>query len=356
MKKTGIKMLLILLIAAAVLAGAVFLFISQPSFGRAPRGERLKRVQASAHYHNGHFENEIPTVTMTSDKGTLRALWDFLFKKTENLRPSEPVPSVHTDLSALPPQDLIVWFGHSAYLVQLGGKKILVDPALVAGSPVPFFNKPYPGTDVYKPADIPAVDYLFISHDHWDHLDYQTVTALKDRIGKVVVPLGVGEYFEYWGFPPEKIVELDWYEQADVDGLQVQAFPARHFSGRGLAPNRMLWASFVVQSPTGRKVYIGGDSGYGPHFAKIGAAHPQLDLAILENGQYDKDWSQIHTLPEQLPQVMKDLHAQKAVTVHHSKFTLANHAWDEPLKVEKEAAAAAGQELLVLTIGQPALF
>lgn len=157
---------------------------------------------------------------------------------------------------------------------------------------------------------MPDIDYLIITHDHWDHLDRGTVTALRPRIRTVVCPLGVGEHFEYWGFPKERIVELDWHEQAALDdGFTIRCLPARHFSGRGLNSNQTLWGSFLLQSPS-RKIYIGGDGGYGKHFAQIGREFPDIDLAILENGQYNEAWRYIHTLPGQLAQAAKDLSRQ----------------------------------------------
>lgn len=348
------KMMILLLSILVIVAVGIGLFVSQPSFGRFPRGERLKRIKKSAHYKKGQFQNELPTTTMTGNKSTLRALWEFLTVHPDNLEPSGPVPSVKTDLATLAlTQDQIVWFGHSAYLLQLGGKRILVDPALVSGAPVAFLNKPYPGTDLYKPEDLPEIDYLIISHDHWDHLDYQTVRAIKERVKHVITPLGIGEYFEYWGYPVSKLTELDWYESADVDGFTFHCLPARHFSGRGLKPNKTLWGSFVVETPAHKKVYIGGDSGYSTHFKWIAEHYPNLDLAILENGQYNEDWNQIHTMPHELTQEMKELGAKTYVTVHHSKFTLSKHAWDEPLAVEKQAAREANVALKVLTIGKP---
>jgi L-ascorbate metabolism protein UlaG (beta-lactamase superfamily) len=202
----------------------------------------------------------------------------------------------------------------------------------MGASPVSFFNKPFKGTDVYKPEDIPEIDYLIISHDHWDHLDYNTVMALKDRIGKVICGLGVGAHFEYWGFDKEDIIELDWNESASLNnGFKVYCLPARHFSGRGLSPNQSLWASYLIETPT-QKIYIGGDSGYDTHYAEIGKQFGNIDLAILENGQYDKDWRYIHLLPENIIRAFKDLNAKKLFTVHHSKYALGNHPWDEPLK------------------------
>lgn len=337
----------------AALAIAVVAFVNQPSFGKQPSGKRLERMKQSWHYKAGEWKNEVETQKMTGDGG-FAAMWDFLFGSHPRTAPDEPVEAIKTDVKALPHNsDLMVWFGHSSYLLQLSGKRILVDPVLVDASPVSFVNKAFKGSDIYRPEDMPTVDYMIITHDHWDHLDYDTQQQMRDRIGEVVVPLGIGENFEYWGFAPKHITDLDWYEQKRfADGFTFHCMPARHFSGRGLKANQALWGSFVIEAPDGKRVYVGGDSGYGPHFRKIGDQFPGMTLAILENGQYNKNWSQIHTMPAELPKVMSDLKAQHYITVHHGKYTLSTHPWDEPLQNEQTAARNSGNRLTVLKIGE----
>lgn len=343
----------IVLIVIAVVAVGIFVFVNQPSFGRLPRGERLERIKRSPHYRDGQFRNLHETVMMTSDKGRVGTMIDFLFQKTEGLRPEKAVPAVRTDLRAIPAEEnVVVWFGHSSYLIQTDGKRILVDPVFCMASPVSFINKPFQGTDIYKPEDMPDIDYLVISHDHWDHLDYHTVVALKDRVGKVVCGLGVGEHFERWGFDKERIVELDWFEDARLDeGFTIHCLPARHFSGRGMSSNQSLWASFLVESPS-RKIYMGGDGGYDTHFAEIGKRFPGIDLAVLENGQYNEDWKYIHVMPLYLAQIAKNLGAKKVLTVHHSKYALAKHPWDEPVKNALKMKEHTSSEVLIPTIGE----
>ena len=294
---------------------------------------------------------------MTSDKNRWQAMWDFLFAKPERLKPAEAVPAVKTDLKKLDVNaDLLVWFGHSSYLLQLSGRRILVDPVFCMASPVSFINKPFEGTDIYVPADMPDIDYLVISHDHWDHLDYNTVTQLRGRIHKVIVPLGVGEHFEYWGYDKDDIVELDWQEDATPEeGFIFHCLPARHFSGRGLKSNRTLWASFLVETPS-LNVYIGGDSGYDTHFREIGEKYRDIDLAILENGQYNEDWKYIHTMPAYLGREARELGAKQIMTIHHSKYALARHPWDEPLENERRAEKEDSLNLLVSKIGEVVIF
>jgi L-ascorbate metabolism protein UlaG (beta-lactamase superfamily) len=260
-------------------------------------------------------------------------LKELLFSKTER-RPEKPIPADKTDLHSLDiKEDILVWFGHSSCFVQLGGKRILIDPVFSsAASPFPFFNKAFDGTDIYSPEDIPDIDYLIITHDHWDHLDYPTVKAMKTRIKRVICPLGVGEHFERWNFGKENIIEMDWEEKAILSSeFELYCLPARHFSGRGFNPKQSLWASFLLKT-SDFTLYAGGDGGYDTHFAEIGKRFTDIDLAILENGQYNEKWKYIHMLPEQTLKAGKDLRAKNVLPVHNSKFALAQHAWNEPLQ------------------------
>ena len=329
------------------------LFLTQPSFGRLPQGKRLERIKQSPHYNGKVFVNEIETEFTTGKKSKLQIWKDFMLGDKSLLAPDTALHVIKTDLKALPQdRDWIVWFGHSSYLLNLSGKKILVDPVFYKGSPVKFANKMFLGTDVYKPADMPDIDYLVITHDHWDHLDYDVVKELEPRVKKVVTGLGVGEHLEYWGYPVEKLVELDWWESADLgNGFSVTVTPARHFSGRDLKQNKTLWASFLFKTPK-RNVWIGGDGGYGKHFKQIGEKFTDIDLAILENGQYNKDWKLIHTMPEELGKIIQDLNASRYMTVHHSKFCLSKHSYLEPLENAKHAAQETGKPMLMPQMGE----
>ena len=276
----------------------------------------------------GQFRNLHPTPQMTSDKGFAGSMWGILFGSKERREPASALPVLKPDLHRLErAEDALVWFGHSSYLLQLDGVRLLVDPVLTDKWPMSLFFSPFKGTDVFSPEDMPDVDCLIVTHDHWDHLDYRTVMQLKERIGRVVCPLGVGEHFEYWGFDSDRIVELDWNESCGLsDGFRIHCLPARHFSGRGLQRNRSLWASFLVESPS-RRVYLAGDGGYDAHFAEIGRRFAPIDLAVVENGQYNADWRYIHLMPEKLPDAIRDLRPARVLTVHHSKFALSRHAW-----------------------------
>lgn len=343
-----------LLIVIVLIAAATWIVLSQKKFGRLPKGERLERVMLSKNYRNGAFQNLQETPVMTGDDNFFTAMYKFMFDKQEGVTPSVPITTVKTDLNQLPSDaDWMVWFGHSSYLLQRDGAKFLIDPVFSGhASPFAFMVKSFEGTDAYKAEDMPEIDFLVISHDHWDHLDYKTVMKLKSKIKKIICPLGVGEHFEAWGFSNDQLIELDWYESAILNAsTKVTATPTRHFSGRGLKRNQSLWASFVLQSANS-KTFIGGDGGYGQYIKEIGDAYGPFDLAIIEQGQYDERWKHIHLLPYLLPQAMSDLKVETAIPVHNSKFALANHPWQEPLESAYENAQEEHLHIITPMIGE----
>lgn len=229
-----------------------------------------------------------------------------------------------------------------------------MDPVFCGyASPFSFSTKAFNGTNNYSPDDIPDIDYLFITHDHWDHFDHETIKKLHPKIKKVICGLGVGEHLEHWGYDPQIIIEKDWNEAFIIAaGFMVNTIPTRHFSGRGLKRNQALWMSYVLQTPT-MKIFIGGDSGYDQHFSETGKSFGAIDLVILENGQYDKSWKYIHMIPAEVLQAAKDLNAKRLFAIHHSKFAIANHAWDEPILKISELCKAQNMPLLTPQIGEP---
>lgn len=348
------KFMLLVLVVLIVMVVSGYLFMQQPQFGKAPSGARLERLQQSPHFKNGQFHNESVTPSFTDGATFFSVLKKFLFSRNKYGKPTDIIPTQKVDLHKLPiDQNVLVWFGHSSYFLQLDGKKILVDPVLNgSASPVSFTTRSFNGSDAYTPDDIPDIDLLLITHDHWDHLDYTTLQKLKGRIKTVVTGLGVGAHLEDWGFDTSSIIEADWYQTITLpDGITIHTAPARHFSGRGFKRNGTLWSSFVLVTPK-HKIYMGGDSGFDKHFEKIGSRHGPFDLAILENGQYDNSWKYIHMMPEEVVQAAKDLNAKRLLAVHWGKFALANHAWNEPIiRVLKESERL-GVPLLTPMIGE----
>jgi L-ascorbate metabolism protein UlaG (beta-lactamase superfamily) len=300
-----------------------------------PRGNRLENIKKSPNYRNGAFQNLSETPDLTEGANYFTVTKDLFCNKDKRLAPAGILPSVKTDLKMLPPdENVLVWFGHSSYFMQIDGKRMLVDPVFSGNaSPVSFTTKAFAGTDIYTADDMPMIDYLFISHDHYDHLDHQTMIKLQSKIKKVFCGLGTGEHLEYWGFDADLIVERDWNDSIKADdGFNVHLVPARHFSGRGFKRNQALWTSFVLQTAH-MNIFIGGDSGYDAHFADIGKKFGPFDLAIIENGQYNKSWKHIHLMPHEVLMAAKDLKALKILPVHSCKFALGLHAWDEPLEL-----------------------
>lgn len=344
-------MVLALLITLAIIALGVGLYLQHPKFGRAPEGSRLERMNNSPNYVDGKFQNLVPTPVVIQERSS-RPL--SFFAERERLRPPAPIPTVKTDLKTLDKgKDVFVWFGHASYFMQLGGKQILVDPVFSPyASPVPFINKAFEGTNLYTAEDMPEIDYLLISHDHWDHLDYPTIMALKPKIKNVVCGLGVGSYFEQWGFEEKLIHEAVWNTKLQLENdLIIHVLSARHYSGRLLSKDKTLWVGYALITPE-RRVFLSGDSGYGPHFKEIGALFNGFDLAILDNGQYDKNWPYIHMMPEEVVQATEDLKAKSLVPGHSGKFAIANHPWDEPVKRITDASRNKNFRLLTPMIGE----
>ena len=337
----------------------VLLFVGCQSYlvwessGRLPRGERLERCKQSQQWRDGRFQNELETPTMTSDEGFFKQLWGFMFRRIDNMKPSVAVPTAKSSLKDLSRnEEVCVWLGHSSVFIQTQGVRFLFDPVLTNQLPVWWFMRPFKGAHVYKPDDIPEIDYLIITHDHWDHLDWRTVRALRNRVSHVVCGLGIGENFEYWGYDSEKVHDLDWGDSLRVnDSLTIRCLPSRHFSGRLLKGGQTLWASYLLDGR--RRILVTGDGGYDGRFKRFGEQYPNIDLAIMENGQYDKNWQYIHTLPEQLPAAINELHPRRVLTYHHAKYALAKHAWTAPL--DSIYAHAQGQpwQLLTPRIGEP---
>lgn len=328
--------------------------MSQSKFGQAPQGSRLERIMKSPNYRDGAFQNLSITPVMAEDVSYWSVAREMIFGKSKRVSPTDTMPYVKTNLLDINPNvDVLVWFGHSSYFIQLDGKRILVDPVLSgSASPFSFTIKAFKGSDPYSVDEIPEIDYLFITHDHWDHLDYETVRLLKSKVKKVFCGLGVGQHLESWGYNTTNIVEMDWNDKLALDsGFIINATPARHFSGRTFKRNQSLWCSFVLQTPT-MNIFLGGDGGYDTHFAQIGETFGSIDLAILENGQYNNSWRYIHMMPDEIGKAFTDLKAKRLLAVHSSKFALANHAWDEPLENVSALSKAQGIPLITPIIGE----
>jgi len=343
-------------ISILALVAAYWLIFVQKKFGSNPSGKRLERILKSPNYRNSAFQNLTPTEMMLKDTSYSKLLMSFFFKPS-SLKPSKPLPSVKTDLKTLANENpVIVWFGHSSYLIKSKGFTILVDPVLKGqASPVSFFAKPFPGSDVYSVHDLPPIDLVLLTHDHYDHLHFETIRHLAGSAKQFVTSLGVGSHLEAWGVPAEKITELDWWESTSVtQEIELTAAPARHFSGRGFVRGKTIWSAFVLKLHS-HKLFLGGDSGYENHFKEIGKQFGPFDLALLECGQYGVNWPYIHMSPEETVTAAKELGAKILMPVHWGKFELAMHPWDEPITRALKSATEKNQLVTTPLIGEPVI-
>ena len=354
---------MLLVIVAAVVAIAVVLVASTgwlDALGAAPEGERLARIRRSPNYRDGAFRNPEAT-SLASTGSTWQTLRRWLGGHEQRVPPG-PLPIVRltrADFARPPASGLrATWLGHSTVLVELDGARVLFDPVWARrASPSSLvgprrFHEPPLALD-----ELPPLDAIVASHDHYDHLDREVVRALARSAAqsgaRFVVPLGVGAHLERWGVAPDRIVELDWSESTTVGPLTLTATPARHFSGRGLNDrNHTLWASWSVAGPRHR-VFHSGDTGPFPGFADIGASHGPFDLTLVKIGAYGETWPDIHLTPEQAVDAHAKLRGGLLLPIHWGTFNLAFHAWDEPAeRVVAAAAVATGTRLVVPKPGE----
>ena len=353
-------MLYWILAIIVLLVVVVFGYLRLPKFGVNASGDRLAAIKQAPNYRNGEFTNEIATPLFTTDKGFFKIVLENMGQKPARLRPEQPIPSIKTDLHALAlsGDDAVVWLGHSSFYLQLNGIKLLLDPVFsIDAAPVPFVNRPFAGSNIFADDDFPALDALLISHDHWDHLDYPSVMALKPKVSQVITGLGIGADFEAWGFHKNQIQSGNWYTNFGLgielgNSVKVYLVPARHYSGRALTKRQTLWSGFVIESPKYR-LYFSGDTGYGPHFKALQRRFGEFDFVALDSGQYDNRWANIHMNPEQAVQAASELNAKAFLPEHVAKYALARHPWNEPLERVKAASAGHDFQLVTPLIGQP---
>ena len=342
-----------LFLVLILLVLAFYFILNLPQFGKSPTNERQIRISNSANFHKGKFRNQ--SITPQFAKGiTMIDVIKNQFKNHPNRKPSKAIPSIKTDLSTLPlDKNRIVWFGHSSYLLIFEGKKILVDPVFSGfASPFSIAIPAFEGSNTYQVSDMPEIDILLLTHDHFDHLDYKTIKALRPKVKSIVTTLGLGEHLEKWGYNKDLISELNWDESISIDhNIECSAKPSRHFSGRTMNGQNTLWASFILKSRE-ETIYIGSDSGYDAHFKLIGEAYGPFDLVILENGQYNDHWPYIHMTPKETVQAAKDLKAKKLFPVHWGKFALAFHPWNASISELTEISVTENQAYFTSIIGE----
>ncbi len=324
---------------SALIVGILYLKLN-PQFGGNITSERGKLYRLSPNWKGKTFKNlsytaiDIPPSKMP---GLIKAQ----LTNTEIRRPSKPIPILPLDVQTFeankttpnsPPK--FVWYGHSVLLLQIHGQNLLIDPMLGPNTtPIaPIANKRFSPNSLDVIDQLPPIDAILLTHDHYDHLDLASIRKLKDKVNKYFVSLGTGRHLERWGIPKEQITEFDWWDQTNFNGIDITFTPSRHFSGRGLTDRfKTLWGGWVFQSPH-HQIYWTGDGGYDTHFKEVGQRFGKFDWAFVECGQYNKLWPQTHMFPEESAQSATDANASIAIPVHWGGFALALHTWKDPIE------------------------
>ncbi len=341
------------LVVVVLITGLFYLNLS-PHFGQRPSKAQIAEFEILSNYKNGKFQN-LSTIEMDIKFG--KTLREYM-KKAPNRNPAKDLEVVLIDSATLadrkPEKPLITWFGHSAFLLEMDGKKILIDPML-GRRPAPY---PMPGPKRYSnelpisAEQLPYIDAVILSHDHYDHLDYGTIQKIKGKVGHFFTPLGVGNHLIYWGVDPEKITELNWWESIEWETFTLVSAPARHFSGRGMFDRETtLWCSWIIQGSE-HKIFFSGDSGFDEHFKKIGKEYGPFDFAMMECGQYNEDWKYLHMMPEETVQAAIDVKADLVMPIHWGGFTLALHDWTDPVDRAVKKAAELNMPITTPRIGE----
>lgn len=321
--------------------------------GKRAEGERLIRMQSSPQWKEGQFVNPQPLIN------DFWAALGSMFRPSPEVDPKGPVPVVYIEksrFSKLPESGLrVTWFGHSSSLIELDGVRILTDPVWSERTSPSSWIGPkrwYP--PLISLEDLPEIDLVLISHDHYDHMDFGTISKLKDRNILFVVPLGLGANLSYWGVPDAKIIELDWWETKKIKDLEIVSTPARHASGRYLLDNdEKLWSSYALIGPKHR-VYFSGDTGLFPKMKEIGEKYGPFDLTMIETGQYNQAWPDWHIGPEQAVIAHTQLKGKVLLPIHWGLFALASHGWTEPVERVLEKSKELGVTVITPKPGESA--
>ncbi len=351
----------ILAIASIVsLFAFVFLKTWKPFGGKAGRADRKNYAERASNFDGKKFHNaeEFPVLAMsdnpppdplTFSKNSPRPDFDFPLRQPDFL--------TQGDKNARPGlKDFrVTWIGHSSLLIQMHGMNILVDPVFAEMiSPVSFAGSKRFTKTPFSVADLPEIDILLQSHDHYDHLDYDFIREADKKIKRYIVPLGVENHLERWGVKSSKITNMAWWEEIELEGLTIACTPAQHFSGRHITDNMAtLWCSWVLKDEF-HKIFESGDSGWGGHWQKIHEKYGDFDFVMMECGQYDVRWPRVHSFPEQSAEAVKILGAKIAMPIHWGAIILSRHGWDD--SVERFLIAAEKEGITVITpyIGQTA--
>ena len=341
------KVLLIIMIIVAVIIIIGLLFLKfYPPIGDAPDKDKQKEYADKTDlYYDKQFHNENDFTVMTGDQD----------EKSSKTVPDKKLPAVKIESieRAADGELKVTWLGHSTSLIQLGDKNIFIDPVLSdRASPVGFAGPERFSELALEIENVPDIDVLFISHDHYDHLDYNVIKAIDGRVSHYVVPLGIDVILKGWGVDESKLHPLYWWESIELDGVTYTLTPAQHYTGRNpLKMNVTLWGGLHIKNSE-HSVYYSGDTGYYDVFEQVYERFGETELMLADSGQYDSGWAETHMFPEQTVQAAKDAHAEWLIPVHWGAFVLSNHSWYDPPKRAVKAAEEQGVNLATPRLGQ----
>jgi len=356
-KKKIIRVSYIILSLITLLIITVVLFINlSPQFGGLASKQQQELFSKSKHYKDGKFLNNGGVKIEMSLKDSFKAMW-ILFKSNSKAEPNKNIAVQKVDSISIAnynSKTRFIWFGHSTFLLQTKGKNLLIDP-MFGDVPAPnplLGNKRFSNELPIEIEKLPSIDAVLITHDHYDHLDYESIQKLKDKVKLFFTPLGIGIHLLKWGVEKERIIELDWWEEIKFDDLTIRCTPAQHFSGRGISDReKTLWCSWIIQSDD-ENLFFSGDSGYASHFKEIGEKYGPFDFAFMECGQYNNLWPLVHMLPEETAQAGLDIKAKKMMPIHWGAFKLASHSWTEPVERISKKAKELNVDLVIPKIGE----
>ena len=339
----------LLIIVLLAIVSLEFLYIV-PTLGARPSGKSIDKIKQSKQYKDGVFVNSVETKIDTRQPGESMRLITYIFP-AKGKNPTKPLPSVEFDKTQFKTGNF-VWFAHSTLMFRSNELTVLTDPVFHRATPLPIGYKPFPMSATPNIDLLPEIDVVVISHDHYDHLDHLSIRKLATQVRVFLVPLGIRDHLIRWGVPDSNIIELDWYDTHNVDGTVFTLTPARHCSGRGVTHrNSTLWGSWVIKSQS-CSIFYSGDSGYFEGFKSIGEQFGPFDIAFIENGAYDKLWSETHMQPEESVQAAIDLNSKVYFPIHWGKFDLAHHQWNEPIDRVSRFAKENNLRIAAPRIGQ----
>ncbi len=328
---------------------AVILYVRlNPQFGGRINNAHIALYSQSKQWNGKTFENRIET-NMDFKLKDVPKLMISQFTNTKLRRPKLPIPVVpfsDAEWESVPEKPKYVWYGHATLLLQINGQSILIDPMFGGdASPIgPFSVKRFSDNTLDLIDDLPEIDLVVLSHDHYDHLDYKSIQKLKGKVKLFYVALGVARHLEKWGIPSNHIKEFDWWDEQTFNGIKITFTESRHFAGRGPTDRfKSLWGGWIFKTAS-HNIYWSGDGGFGDHFKSIGDQFGPFDIGFMECGQYNEYWRALHMFPDEAVTAAKEARVNIAVPVHWGGFALSSHLWKHPVETFLKHANQEGVE------------